>query len=92
MEILTSSRMTASKVTAMQVLRGNVATKANGTGAAGAINRPYCNACQNYGHQHRTTSKLCPKNKKSQYYDGTTDIVLSMIVYVTLLCKQADPY
>jgi hypothetical protein len=30
-----------------------------------------CKACQNYGHQRRS-SRLCPKNKKSKYYEGKT--------------------
>jgi ribosomal protein L32 len=31
----------------------------------------FCKACQNYGHQRRS-SRLCPKNKKSKYYEGKT--------------------
>jgi hypothetical protein len=32
--------------------------------------RPFCRACQNYGHQRRS-SRLCPKNiKLSKYYEG----------------------
>jgi hypothetical protein len=30
---------------------------------------PFCKACKNYGHQGRC-SRLSPKNKKSQYYEG----------------------
>jgi hypothetical protein len=32
---------------------------------------PFCKACPNYGHQRRS-SRLCPKNKKSKYYEGKT--------------------
>ena len=43
------------------------------TGADGVpidknTSRPYCRACENYGHQRRT-SKLCRLNPKSQYYE-----------------------
>jgi hypothetical protein len=31
--------------------------------------RPFCRACKNYGHQRRS-SRLCPKNKLSKYYEG----------------------
>jgi ribosomal protein L32 len=33
--------------------------------------RQFYKACQNYGHQRRS-SRLCLKNKKSKYYEGKT--------------------
>jgi hypothetical protein len=35
------------------------------------VDRQFCKACQDYGHQRRS-SRLCPKNKKSKYYEGKT--------------------
>jgi hypothetical protein len=39
-------------------------------GGVVGVTRPFCKACQSYGHKRRT-SKLCPKNSKSKYYNGT---------------------
>jgi hypothetical protein len=62
------SRMTA-PTAASKDDDSNEETDQNG-GVAGDITKVFCNACQNYGHQRRT-SKLCHKNPKNKYYKGT---------------------
>jgi hypothetical protein len=43
----------------------------NNEGIEEVADRQFCKACQNYGHQRRS-SRLCSKNKKSKYYEGKT--------------------
>jgi hypothetical protein len=53
--------------------------------------RPFSKACQNYGHQRRS-SRLCPKNPKSNHSEGKT---LGFYIIVTRmrncrLCNQIE--
>jgi hypothetical protein len=63
----------------------------DGGGFEDENNRPFCKACKNYGHQCRS-SRLCPKNPKSNHYEGKT---LRFYVLVTRLrncrlCNQIE--
>jgi hypothetical protein len=63
----------------------------DGGGFEDENNRPFCKACKNYGHQRRS-SRLCPKNPKSNHYEGKT---LRFYILVTRLrncrlCNQIE--
>jgi ribosomal protein L32 len=64
------SAMTAPRG-AMAPTSSKKASENEGVNKSAAVAPKFCNACQNYGHQQRS-SRLCPKNKKSKYYEGKT--------------------
>ena len=70
------SAMTAPKGAAAPLPSGDAtsseeAIENEGVNKSAVVAPRFCNACQNYGHQRRS-SRLCPKNKKSKYYEGKT--------------------
>jgi ribosomal protein L32 len=70
------SAMTAPRGAAAPLLSGDgtsseEAIDNEGVNKSAVVAPRFCNACQNYGHQRRS-SRLCPKNKKSKYYEGKT--------------------
>ena len=68
---LTAPRGAAAPLPSGDATSSEEAIKNEGVNKSAVVAPRLCNACQNYGHQRRS-SRLCPKNKKSKYHEGKT--------------------